>query len=211
MAVDLPGHGRSPAPTKPSVEAMAEQVASAMSEAGLDQAAVVGLSLGGSVAQALAIRHPDKVSALALVDTTAHYGPDAAESWEKRADQARREGLASLAEFQLERWFSDELRRRRPDICSAVLEVFSGVSLEGYEAACKALGALDLRQGLTGISCPTVVVVGEHDHATPLTHAEELHRGIAGSSLHVLAGCKHLSAVERPAAVLALIADLLGA
>lgn len=210
LVCDLPGHGRSPAAPEPSVEAMADQVAAVMATAKLPPATVAGLSLGGSVAQALAINHPDRVGALVLMDTTACYGPDGADSWAQRADQARRAGMASLSEFQLDRWFSDDFRRLRPDLCSAVLEIFRGSDVEGYAGACAALGTMDLRPGLATISCPTVVIVGEHDQATPPAHAEQLHRAIAGSTLHVLAGCKHLSAVERPAAVMGLSADLLG-
>jgi len=211
LACDLPGHGRSPRAPEPTVESMADRVSESIAASGIKSAAVVGMSLGGSVAQALAVRHPDQVRALALLDTTAYYGPEAPAAWAQRADQARQKGLLSLAQFQLERWFSDAFRRHRPDICDAVLDLFSQTDLDGYTDACTALGAMDLRQDVEAIGCPTVVVVGEHDQATPLAHAEDIGHRVRGSKVHVVRDCKHLTAVERPAAVLGLVADVLGA
>lgn len=211
LTCDLPGHGRSPVASDATVESMADQVAATVAAAGLSSVAVVGLSLGGSVAQALAAGHQHLVRALALLDTSAWYGNGAPTSWAERAATARDDGMAALTDFQLERWFSDGFRQRRPDVCAAALGLFGATGLDGYTAACTALGAMDLRQAIEAITCPTVVVVGEDDGATPLAHAEDIHRRINGSTLCVLAGCKHLSAVERPGAVLGHVADVIGA
>jgi 3-oxoadipate enol-lactonase len=163
------------------------------------------------VAQALAIRHPEAVRALGLVDTTAYYGPEGPSSWAQRAAQARDGGMASLTQFQLDRWFSDGFREVRPDLCAAVLDLFAATDLAGYTEACTALGAMDLREALGDVRCPTVVVVGEHDPATPPAHSEEIARRVPGARLAVLPGGKHLTAVERPLAVLAQMTDLLDA
>ncbi len=211
MALDLPGHGASPSASAPTIEAMADHVVATMNAAGLQQAAIVGLSFGGSVAQAVAVRHPERVRALALLDTTAYYGDGAPRTWAGRVERARHEGLPALSTFQLERWFSDRFRGRRPDLCDAVSALFAATSLDGYADACTALGVMDLREGIASVRCPTVVVVGDLDLATPVAHAEQIHRSVAGSRLHVLRGCKHLSVVERPAAVIGLIADTIGA
>lgn len=204
---DLPGHGRSPTAPDGTVESMADQVAATVTAAGLSKVGVIGMSLGGAVAQAFAARYPDVVRALALVDTTAWYGPDAPASWAARAAKAQHEGVASLAEFQIERWFSEEFRERRPDVCAATLELFTTTGLAGYAAACTALGIMDLREAIQTITCPTVVVVGRGDKATPPSHAEDIRQRISGSTLHVIEGCKHLTAIERPAAMLAYVAD----
>lgn len=211
LSCDLPGHGRSPTAIGPTVEAMADQVAATVTAAGLSTVSVIGMSLGGSVAQALAARHADLVRALALLDTTAWYGPEGADSWAERAARACQNGMASLSEFQVDRWFSRGFRERRPDVCAATLELFSATDLGGYADACTALGSMDLREAIETITCPTVVVVGEQDAATPMSQAEEIHGRIPGSTLHVIAGCKHLSGVERPAAVLRFVADVIGA
>ncbi len=210
LAPDLPGHGAAPQGDPSSVESMADGVADWMTSIGTGPVTLIGMSLGGSVAQALTIRHPDLVGRLGLVDTTAWYGPGAPAAWAERASQAREKGLDSLAGFQLDRWFTDEFRQRRPEQGEALLDIFRRNRLEDYVASCTALGAMDLRDGLGKIAVPTAVVVGELDGATPPSHARALADAISGAQLTVLPACKHLSAVERPADVIAALAPILG-
>lgn len=210
LVCDLPGHGKSKLASEPTVEAMADLVAETIDAAGLGSTAVVGLSFGGSVAQALAVRHPGKVTALGLLDTTPYYGADAPQRWRARVEQAQRDGFESLSSFQLNRWFTDGFRKRRADVCAEVMETFLRADLEGYSAACSALGAMDLREEITKIDCPTLIVAGELDEATPPEHARMMHERIRGSQLHIIADCSHLSAIEKPVQVLSLLAPILG-
>lgn len=209
VAVDLPGHGASPAPREATIHGMAREVGELLERLAISDALVVGLSLGGCVAQALAVGQPERVGALGLIDTTCWYGPTAEQDWEARAQQARERGLDSLAGFQLERWFTEAFRRREPGVCERMLEVFRRNDLDNYVASCRAMGAMDLREEVSAIEVPTAVVVGEHDPATPVSHAEDLRDRIPGARLTVLADCSHLSAVERPDAVLAAIENCL--
>ena len=210
IVVDLPGHGASPSPREPSIEAMADHVAETIRGAGLPAPVVaIGNSLGGCVAQALALRHPDLVEGLGLLDTTCWYGPTAAQDWEARARKAAEEGFDSLAEFQIQRWFTPAFAERHPEVGEGLLETFRRNRIEDYTAACRAMGAMDLREQVGAIKVPTVVVVGEQDPATPVSHATDLAERIDGARLEVLPECSHLSAIERPDAVLAALRELL--
>jgi 3-oxoadipate enol-lactonase len=212
IAPDLPGHGRSPRTAAPlTVESMADAVAALLNDLGLTGVALIGMSLGGSVAQAVTARHPGLVGRLGLVDTTAWYGPDAPAAWAARARQARDEGLASLAGFQLDRWFTEDFRASAPELCARLLDIFRRNDVDDYTASCTALGAMDLRPHLSRIEVPTAVVVGELDTATPPPHAEALAASIAGATLTVIPGCKHLSALERAPEVVAALRPVLGA
>lgn len=208
VSVDLRGHGSSPPGKDFTIEQMAEDVVFTLSSITREPFDVVGLSLGGCVAQALAANHPERVASLALVDTTAWYGLKAREDWQRRADQARQHGMHSLAEFQLTRWFSDDFRLANPSLCSELLEVFSNIDLASYMASCRALGAVDLRRVVGKISAPTVIIVGEDDPATSPAHAADLHSRIRSSQLHELPNARHLTPVERPEEVLALLLPL---
>jgi 3-oxoadipate enol-lactonase len=209
IAFDLPGHGASRQVLADSIEAMADRVADTLSSEAtppaLAPAIVVGLSLGGCVAQALAIGHPDLVGGLVLADTTAWYGPDAPQTWAQRAEQAATAGLGSLAEFQLTRWFTEAYRQTHPDVCAQLLKDFAANDIDRYRDTCQAMGAMDLRARLDQIRVPTAILVGDQDPATPLPMAEELQQRIEGASLEVIPGCKHLSVIERPDAVIAAI------
>jgi 3-oxoadipate enol-lactonase len=209
VLLDLRGHGRSPASTAFSIEDMADDVNRTLFELGHERAAVVGMSMGGCVAQALAIRHPERVRALGLVDTTAWYGPTAPDDWAARAATAADRGMRALSEFQLTRWFSDRFRADNPQVCADLLEVFAANDLPSYVASCHAMGAFDARAAISAVSVPTAVVVGELDEATPPAMAEDLHQRIRGSSLHVIPGSKHLTAHERALDVVEALAPVL--
>lgn len=198
LTYDCRGHGTSTRAAGPySVELFADDLAALLDAVDWPTAIVGGASMGGSVALAFASRHPARVSGLALVDTTAWYGPDAARRWEERARQAEESGLASLAQFQLARWFSAPFREADPEVLQRCLATFVENDIACYAAACRMLGSFDLRPALEGVMVPTTVVVGELDYATPIEMARTLHRSISGSTLHVLAGARHLTPLER--------------
>jgi 3-oxoadipate enol-lactonase len=209
VALDLPNHGTSPSLPETTIETMADAVRPLVDEEAPGGAVVIGLSLGGCVAQALAIRHPEVVRALGLVDTTCWYGETAAADWEGRAQKAAQEGFDALAEFQLARWFSPGFGAAHPEVGQRLLDVFRGNDIDSYVATCRAMGAMDLREDLTSISVPTSIVVGANDPATPPQDAEMMRVLIAGAGMHVIPDCSHLSAVERPDAIARLLeADL---
>ena len=206
---DLPGHGSSPSRDGVTVEAMADDVAALIRSLDVAPAVIGGLSLGGCVAQAVAARHGDLVRGLALLDTTCWYGTRAPADWAGRAQKAVDNGLDSLSAFQLKRWFSPGFNDAHPEIGKGLLEIFRANDIDDYVAACHAMGAMDLRDAVTGITAPTTVIVGADDPATSPEHAELIRRLVPGASLHVIPECSHLSAVEWPGAIARLLdADL---
>ncbi len=208
ISLDLRGHGGSPKDDAFSIDDMADDVAETLGELGQAPATIVGLSMGGCVAQALAIRHPGLVRALGLIDTTAWYGPDAPEKWAERASKARKQGMTSLSQFQLDRWFSTGFIRDNQELTEHLLRVFAANDIDCYTAACHAMGDFDARAALGTISVPAVVIVGELDPATTPEHASEIAARIPDSMLHVLPGAKHLTPVEYPRRVADLLRPL---
>jgi 3-oxoadipate enol-lactonase len=201
FAVDLPGHGESPIQDDMSIEAMADAVADLIEGQGVAPALVLGLSLGGCVAQATAVRHPDLVRGLGLLDTTCWYGEQAPQNWETRAQNGRENGMAALVDFQVARWFTAEFNESHPEVGERLGKVWSASDVDAYVATCRAMGAVDLRDGIRQIDVPTTIVVGENDMATDLTHAEAMRERITGATLHVIPNCAHLSPAEHPGTV----------
>jgi 3-oxoadipate enol-lactonase len=210
LTYDCRGHGASGKPAGPaSVARHADDLAELMDHLGWRSALVAGASMGGCISLAFAITHPARVAALGLIDTTAWYGPDAPKNWEQRANAALASGLSSLIDFQLTRWFGDKFRADNPDVVRESVGVFLRNDVAAYAETCRVLGACDLRSGLPSIKVPTAIVVGEEDYATPLAMAKALNAGIPNSTLAVLNGARHLTPLERPADIAAVLEQLL--
>ena len=167
IACDLPGHGRADRPARAgSAYTTAELAASlvgVLDEAEVSRGVLVGFSLGGGVALQVALDHPSRVSALALVDTTAWPGPDAVARFGGRAAAVEAEGVGVLVQPAIERWFTPEFVAAQGDIVRRYAAWIGENDAVGYAAACRSLATLDLRARLGEIRCPTLVVVGDRD------------------------------------------------
>jgi 3-oxoadipate enol-lactonase len=196
LAPDARGHGDSVWNGEPfSVEDMAADVAQLIEHVG-GPAAVLGMSMGGCAAIALAVRRPELVSGLVLADTTADYGPGKEAAWAERADNAVSKPRDKQLGFQHDRWFSPGFLEAHPDEVDRVSQIFLASDSHAHAAASRALGAYDDHANLDLIDVPTLVLVGDEDYATPPAMAEVLHNGIEGAELEVLSETRHLSLIQ---------------
>ena len=210
LTIDCRGHGQSGKPKGPyTVEQFADDLADVMTHVGWDKATVAGCSMGGCVALAFAIRHPQRTKSLGLMDTTAWYGADAPKAWGERADAAVNKGLSSLADFQLTRWFSDAFRTSGNPIVKRSLDVFLANEIPAYADTCRMLGAVNLESQLGKISAPTRIVVGEEDYAATVAMSQTMKAGIKGSTMLVLEKARHLTPLEVPEKIVAELEKLL--
>jgi len=209
ITVDARGHGRSGRGTTPyTVERMALDLLEVVDHLQVPQVVVGGASMGGCVALQFAGTHQRRTAGLALIDTTAWYGPTAPKDWEDRATKAIAHGMASLVDFQKTRWFSDAFRAREPQVVQDCVATFLANDLEAYVATCRMLGAFDGRPLLGDIRVPTRVLVGDEDYAAPVAMAQAMHEGIAGARLQVIPGARHLTPLEVPDLVAASLLEL---
>ncbi len=164
--------------------------------------ALAGLSMGGYVSLEVMRQAPERVEALALLDTSAR--PDTPQQTEARLGLI---GLARAGRFdEVWRTLMPKVvhpdRVEEPGIRSDVQGMAHAVGPEGFERQERAIiGRPDSRPDLPGISCPTLVLCGCEDALTPPHLHEELADGIPGASLHKIENCGHLSTIERPEAV----------
>lgn len=197
ITVDARGHGDSRWDGTPfSIADLADDVAAVCEELAPDGGYILGMSMGGCVALSLADRRPDLVRGLVLADTTADYGPDKAANWASRAAAAagtpRRDQLA----FQIDRWFSPGFASREPEEVQRVCDIFVSTDSRAHAQACRALGAFDGTGFLPWLQCPALVLVGEHDQATPPAMADALRDGIARAEGRVIPGARHFALIE---------------
>ena len=202
LRYDTRGHGRSgSADVAVTIDDLAADLAGLFDALKIDSADVVGLSLGGMIAQALAIRFPERVKSLTLIATAACLPTP--EFWKNRAALVHAEGPGAVVDVLLPRWFTPAFRERAPESVERVRQGLLAVDRFGYARCCEAIGAMDLRDRLGRIAAPTLVLVGADDPVTTTAMAEEIRAGIAGAELTVLANAVHLVAVERADAVAA--------
>ena len=197
LRYDLRGHGLSEAPSAPyALDDHVGDLAALMDSRGVKSALLVGLSVGGMIAMALANRRPDLVRALILCDTAHRIGTR--EMWDARIAAVRQGGIASIADAVLQRWFAAEFRAARPAELAGYRNMLTRTPVEGYAGTCATVRDADLT-GIAGkLALPVLCLVGDEDGATPPELVEDMARRIPNSSLQVIERCGHIPCVEKP-------------
>ncbi|WP_341770197.1 3-oxoadipate enol-lactonase [Actinomadura darangshiensis] len=196
LRYDLPGHGGAPAPGGPfTIGDLAGGIIALLDGLGVDRAAYAGVSLGGAVGTALAIRAPDRVASLVLCCTSPRFGDPG--PWRDRAALVRREGVGPVADTAAGRWFTRSFTGAEPYVA-----MLRATDPEGYAGCCDALAGFDATGRLAEITAPALVIAGSQDGPTPPQgHADRLAAGIPDARLTVIEGAGHLANAERPVAV----------
>ncbi|AOK31243.1 MULTISPECIES: 3-oxoadipate enol-lactonase [Burkholderia] len=194
LRYDTRGHGHSEAPAGSyTLEQLTGDVLGLLDHIGVERAHFCGVSMGGLTGAALAARHSARIGRVVLANTAAKIGSP--EVWAPRAAKARGEGMAALADAVLQRWFTPAFFAREPRLIDVIRDVFVHTDQNGYAANCDALNAADLRDEVSRIAVPTLVVTGAHDQSTPAGQGRALAAAIAGSK-HVEFDCAHISNIE---------------
>lgn len=211
LRIDLRGHGKSSAPAGAyTLVQLADDVKGLLDELRLTGVHFVGLSLGGIVGQAVALRSPLLFKTLTLANTSSRHPEQMSAVWDERIAAVKGEqGMNAIAASTLERWFTAETRATRVEDVARVAAQIRATSVNGYVGCAQAIARLNLTARLDSIACPTLVIAGADDPTTPPTMAEETMRAIPDARLTTIPHCAHLSAVERPEAFNAALREFL--
>jgi 3-oxoadipate enol-lactonase/4-carboxymuconolactone decarboxylase len=194
IRMDLRGHGMSGVTDGPySMEMHARDALALLDALGARTAHVVGLSIGGRIALELAAIAPERVASLVLMDTALEFPPP--EAWQERIDAVMEHGSGVLADVVMPRWVVD------PSLPSSkgLRQMLERTDRRGYAGSAAALRDARAAPLQGRIACPTTVVVGDRDVATPVEMAREVQAMIPGSELVVLREAAHLPTLEQPA------------
>jgi len=195
---ELPGFGRSRA-VEGGLVAVADRMAEAVKEAaGGAPAIVLGNGYGGFVALQMAIRHPEIASKLVLADCGAAFSEPGREAFRNMARVSRDKGLEAITDVAMRRLFAPEFQERHPELMRDRREAFLQTDPDVFRSACDALANLDLRAELAAVKVPALVLVGEHDEATPPPMSHELAAGLPRAELKVIPGCAHVPQLQSP-------------
>lgn len=201
---DKRGHGLSDAPPAPyTIDNHTDDLLALLDHLKVESAALVGLSVGGMIAQRMAVRAPQRVRALTLCCTAAKIGTP--ELWAERIAAVEQGGVTPLVPNVLQRWFTPAFREMRADDCTGWSNMLARTPAHGYTGTCAAIRDADLRPDAGRISAPTLCVAGDQDGSTPAEIVRDTAGLIPGARFELIEGAGHIPCVEKPAVLAWLI------
>lgn len=195
LRYDNRGHGQSGVPEGPyTLERIAEDARELIAELDLGPVLWCGLSLGGMVGMWLAANAPHVLKRAVLANTSALLGPP--ELWDQRIALLESEGSEALAATVVQRWLTARYAADNPQTAQMLRAMIARTPPHGYAGAAAAVRDMDLRDSLSRIAVPVLVIAGTEDPATPPAMAEEIVGAVAGARCALLEAA-HLSNIER--------------
>ena len=212
ILVDNRGVGSSERPEGPyDLEVMAADAIAVLDHAGYGSAHVMGASMGGIIAQIIGVRHADRTRSLVLACTACHHFTWRKDLLKEWAEQAQGQGMREFVRRNL-RWLVGprSLRRLAPALAVLGPLAFS-VPVSSFVAQVDAILAVEdsLRDELSTISVPTLVLVGSQDVLTTQGDSEEIAAHIPGAEVAVVRGGAHLFQVENAGQFNRIVSDFL--
>jgi 3-oxoadipate enol-lactonase len=166
---------------------------------------VIGLSIGGMIAQVMAYKTSGLIERLVLCDTRFKIGTR--QFWDDRIDTVNKSGLSSISSSVMQRWFSEDFRNSEPYRVAGYRNMLERTPVIGYVRACEAIRDADLTDMAKQLKVPTLCVVGAEDKSTTPEEVKSLSDLIAGSRYEVIDRSAHIPCVDNPAALNKLIID----
>ena len=199
ICYDHRGHGGSDAPAGPySMAELADDAERLLSELDAGPVVWVGLSMGGMVGQELALRHPQRVKALVIANASSGFDAAGRAAWAQRIKKVASDGVESIADMAMQRWFSEGFRATQPAAVARWRRRVVSTPAAGYLGSCHAVMNHDTTARLAGIHVPTLVIAGALDEATPLAMSQAIEARVHGAGLVVIDAASHLSVLEQP-------------
>ncbi|MEM6887289.1 MAG: 3-oxoadipate enol-lactonase [Pseudomonadota bacterium] len=192
---DKRGHGLSSCPAPPyTMGTLIKDTEKLLDNLGVRDCVFVGLSIGGMIAQGLAVKRLDLIRAMVLSNTAAKIGTP--KMWQERIDAVSSGGIEALADAVMERWFSRGFRAR-PEL-ELWRNMLSRQEDQGYAGCSAAISGSDFFTTTASLRLPTLGIAGDADGSTPPDLVRETVDLIPGSSFHLIRGAGHLPCVEKP-------------
>ena len=212
LTYDLCGHGESALPTRdPNLAVLSDQLRDLMDHLNLSSAALIGFSLGGMINRRFAMNHPDRVSALVILNSPHERSPEEQRLVEGRAAQSEA-GTAATIEATLDRWFTPAFRANHPEAVASVRASVLANDPGNFVRHRQVLahGVLELIRPDPPITCPTLVMTCENDTGSTPDMSRAIASEIPGAQVRIVPALQHLGLIEQPDLFTTPIHDFLG-
>lgn len=208
VSYDKRGHGLSDIPTGDyTLDDHLDDLFGLVDHLGIGRFALGGVSIGGLITQGAALRAPERLTALVICNSAAKSGDHA--FWTARMNAVLENGVASIADGIMERWFSPQFRAERTEELAGWRNMFLRCDARGYAATCATLRDADLRDRISAITLPTLLVAGEKDLAMPAAQVEATAAAIPGARFEIFPGVGHIPSIEAPEKLASLMLEFL--
>ncbi len=212
VRMDLRGHGVSGHIIGAcSLNDLADDVRHVWDRVGIDKTHLAGFSLGGLIAQALALSDRDRIDRLAILSAVAGRTAEERAKVAERLQILKEQGIDAITAAAEDRWFTPEFRAAHPERISRRIAELKANHAPSYAAAYTVFALSDLGDRLGEITHPTLVATGEHDVGSNTRMANMMHDRIRNSRLDILPGLRHSVLVEAPQAIATLLLEHFGA
>jgi len=198
LRFDTRGHGGSSAPDLPyDFTMLAADVVGLMDALDVRKAHFVGISMGGMIAQHVALTTPERIDRLVLVSTTSGYPPEARAMWGDRIAAVRAQGMEPLVAPTLERWFTPPWRQTHPIVMDRIGGLIRATPAAGYIGSGQAIAGLDTNSRLPALRFPTLVIAGADDAGTPPAMGSKIAEQVPGARFDLIESASHLCNIEQ--------------
>ncbi|MED5609936.1 MULTISPECIES: alpha/beta fold hydrolase [unclassified Pseudomonas] len=212
IAYDMLGHGASPRPEPGTgLVGYAAQLRELLDHLQIPQATVIGFSMGGLVARAFALHHPQQLQGLVILNSVFNRSAEQRAGVIERTRQAAEHGPDANAEAALSRWFSREYQAANPAQIAAIRQTLASNDPQGYLTTYELFATQDMyrTEDLGSIRVPTLVATGELDPGSTPEMARQLAARIPGAQVAILDEQRHMMPVESPRLVNQVLLDFL--
>lgn len=201
VCVDTRGHGQTTAPAGDyTLDQLADDMKGMLDTINVKQPHFCGLSMGGMIGQAAALKYPGIFKTLTLADTTSRYAPEAKSLWEGRIKAAREQGMGAIVQGTLERWLTESFRKTNVARTEEIAGYIRSTPVNGYAGCIAAISKINTTDRLREIRAPAQVICGELDAGTPPAMSQAIQKAMPGSNLVMIPNAAHLSNVDQPEA-----------
>jgi 3-oxoadipate enol-lactonase len=195
---DMRGHGRTSVTAPPyDFATLAGDVVALLDHLKIERVAFVGLSIGGMIAQHLAIHHPQRLRCAVICCSTSAIPVTVRPVWDERIAAVEGGGMATQVATTLERWFTAPYRAAHPEVVEWIGGMIKNTPVQGFVGCGRAIQGLNITAELAKVKLPVLVLAGEKDPGLPPAMSAAIHGAIAGSEYAVIPDAAHIANVEQ--------------